>query len=39
MDEMLTTLPPPAREALRRRGCASWLTWKLDSKLVPSTLE
>ena len=27
-------LPPPAREALRRRGCASWQRWKHDSKLV-----
>lgn len=31
MEEMKTMLPLP--DALRR-GCASWLRWKVDSKLV-----
>jgi hypothetical protein len=34
VEEMCTTLPPPAREASRSSGCASWLRWKQDSRLV-----
>jgi hypothetical protein len=37
MEEMWTMLPPPVlltAAVLRRRGCASWLRWKHDSKLV-----
>jgi hypothetical protein len=39
MEEMCTMLAPPATAEFRRRGCASWLRWKHDSRLVAMTPE